>query len=281
MNARVLIACEYSGTVRDAFLAVGCHALSCDLLPTEVAGPHYQGDVRHLLDGWEPVKFANDTTPCELCGEPFCNDHAKHYSECSCYGPTPDGLEYQETSHGLFARPLDNPHWDLMIAHPDCTYLTCSAEWAYKDGPYHQKVRPETLVGAARRRAREEALDFVRVLFDAPIKHKAIENPRGVISTRIRPASQYIQPYEYGHDASKITGLWLEGLPLLTPTKYIEPRIVNGKPRWSNQTDSGQNRLSPGADRWKDRSRTYQGWADAMAKQWVDEVGDGGQFPVD
>ena len=101
-----------------------------------------------------------------------------------------------------------------------------------------------------------------------PIEKIALENPVGVISTAIQPASQYIQPFEYGHDASKKTGLWLKNLPLLVPTNYIEPRIVDGKMRWANQTDSGQNKLTPSEDRWKDRARTYQGWADAMAQQW-------------
>jgi len=162
--------------------------------------------------------------------------------------------------------------WDLMIAHPDCTYLTNSAAWALGDGPYHQKVKPGTLVGAARRAAREEALGFVRLLMDAPIERIAIENPVGAIGTAIRPASQFIQPHQYGHDASKITGLWLKNLPLLTPTKLVPGRVVmhNGKrvERWGNQTDSGQNKLTPSADRWKERARTYQGWADAMAEQW-------------
>jgi len=268
---RVLVACEYSGVVRDAFLAKGHDAMSCDLLPTEVPGPHYQGDVRDLLDGWKPVSFAADMFDCEYCAEPFCPEHNSHYVDCHCYGPTDDRLEYLETDKGLFARPVDSPRWDLLIAHPDCTYLTCSAEWAYKDGPYHQKVKPETLVGAKRREAREEALRFVRELMDAPIAKKMIENPRGVISTRIKPASQYIQPYEYGHDASKTTGLWLENLPELVPTAYVQPRIVNGRPRWGNQTDSGQNKLAPGENRWKERARTYSGWADAMADQWGEE----------
>lgn len=208
---RVLVACEYSGRVREAFRKLGHDAWSCDLLPADDNSEfHYQGDVRDILaDGW-----------------------------------------------------------DLLIAHPDCTYLTCSAEWAYSDGPYHQKVKPETLVGSARREAREKALLFVDLLMNAPIKRKAIENPRGVISTRIRPASQYIQPHQYGHDASKITGLWLENLPPLVPTCHVQPRIVNGRPRWSNQTDSGQNKLTPGPDRWKERARTYEGWAEAMANQW-------------
>jgi len=211
---RIIIAFAFSGIERDMFAAMGHDAWSCDLLPCETPGKHYQGDIRDILH---------------------------------------DG-------------------WDMMIAHPDCTYLTCSAEWAYGNGPYHQKVKPETLVGAARCKARDDALDMVRLLLAAPIKRKAIENPRGVISTRIRPASQYIQPYDYGEDASKITGLWLENLPLLKPNKRVPGRIVthNGKQveRWANQTDSGQNRLTPGPDRWKERARTYQGWADAMAEQW-------------
>lgn len=158
--------------------------------------------------------------------------------------------------------------WDLAIFHPDCTYLTNSAEWAYGDGPYHQNVKPETLVGAARRAARVEALDFVRFLMDADIPRIAIENPKGAISTHIRPPDQYIQPHEYGDDASKITGLWLKKLPLLVPTCHVPPRIVDGKKRWGNQTDSGQNKLTPGDNRWKERSKTYNGWANAFAHQW-------------
>lgn len=145
--------------------------------------------------------------------------------------------------------------WDLMIAHPPCTYL-CSS------GLHWNKRRPE------RAALTEEALDFVRLLLDAPIPRIALENPMGCISTRIRRYDQIVQPYEYGHDASKTTCLWLKGLPLLKPTQRVEPRIVNGRPRWGNQTDSGQNRLPPREDRWKIRSETYQGIADAMARQW-------------
>ena len=116
-----------------------------------------------------------------------------------------------------------------------------------------------------------EALNFVKLLMDAPIKHICVENPIGAINTAIRKPNQIIQPWQFGHDASKTTGLWLKNLPCLSPTKIIEPRIVNGKKRWGNQTDSGQNKLSPSCDRWKDRARTYQGWADAMASQWPQE----------
>lgn len=166
--------------------------------------------------------------------------------------------------------------WDMAIFHPPCTYLTCSAEWAYKDPDYdrypnvgyHQKLQPGTLFGVARRQARENALVFCETLFNAPIPRIALENPRGVLSTRFRKFTQIIQPYDFGDDASKATCLWLKNLPPLRPTKYVEPRIVNGKPRWANQTDSGQNRLSPSEDRWALRSLTYQGIANAIADQW-------------
>jgi hypothetical protein len=194
---KVLVACEYSGRVRDAFLALDHDAMSCDLLPTDVAGPHYQGDVRDVL----------------------------------------------------------NDGWDLMIAHPPCTYLASS-------GLHWNTKRPE------RAQQTEEALEFVRLLLDAPIPRIALENPIGCISTRIRKPEQVIQPYWFGDDASKSTCLWLKNLPPLRPTNFIEGRIVDGKRRWANQTDSGQNRLGPSEDRWKKRSETYLGIAQAMAEQW-------------
>jgi hypothetical protein len=158
--------------------------------------------------------------------------------------------------------------WTWGLFHPDCTYLTNSAAWAFKDGPYHQRVKPGTLVGAERREAREQAIAQVKQLMALPFPH-AIENPIGAISTRIRRPDQIIQPYQFGDDASKATCLWLKQLPKLVPTCYIEPRIVNGKSRWANQTDSGQNRLSPSKDRWRERSRTYPGIADAIVTQWM------------
>ena len=197
---KVLVACEYSGVVRDAFLRAGHYALSCDLLPCEstASGDHYQGDVRDVLD------------------------------------------------HG----------WDLMIAHPPCTYLSVSGMHWTRRGLRDPKLT-------------EDALGFVRALMDAPIESIAIENPVSVISSRIRKPDQIVQPWQFGHDASKKTCLWLKNLPLLHATKIVEPRIINGRKRWGNQTDSGQNRLAPSADRWKIRSATYQGIADAMAAQWV------------
>lgn len=207
---RVLVACEFSGTVREAFAALGHDAWSCDLLPTKRPGQHLQGDVREFL------------------------------------------------SMG----------WDAMIAHPPCTFLTIAAEWAFGDGPYHQKVKPGTLVGAARRAARVEAVEFVRLLMNAPIPRIAVENPIGCLSRLIRKPDQVIQPHQFGADASKGTCLWLKGLPLLVSTQSIAPRIVNGRHRWANQTDGGQNRLSPSEDRWAERSITYPGIAAAMAMQW-------------
>ena len=159
--------------------------------------------------------------------------------------------------------------WDLAIFHPDCTYLTISAAWAFLDGPYHQKVKPGTLVGQARRDARSRAVEFVCKLRDAPIPCKAIENPRGFLSSIWRAPDQTIQPYEFGEDASKDTCLWLENLPLLVPTKVIAPRFVDGRPRWSNQTDSGQNKLTPRAARAMQRASTYPGIASAFAAQWA------------
>lgn len=173
-------------------------------------------------------------------------------------------------------RDILDDGWDLMIAHPDCTYLCSSGlHWNHRV--------------PGRAKLTEEALDFVRLLMAAPISRIAIENPMGRIGTAIRKADQTIQPYEFGDNASKRTGLWLKNLPLLKPTKYVEPRLVcqdcksvfaygNHKclkcgshrylPRWDNQTDSGQNKLGPSDDRAMLRAKTYQGWADAMADQW-------------
>lgn len=192
--------------------------------------------------------------------------------------------------------------FDVGVFHPDCTYMTNSAAWAFKDPDYeryplgyHQQVKPGTLVGAARRAARELALQGVRDILALPIKRKAIENPIGAI-TKVRPFTQIVQPYQFGDNASKATGLILENLPRLaidpkayrTPnrlicqnckawnhygtTKCVECGDEKFLPRWGNQTDSGQNCLSPGADRWKWRSRTFPGVAKAMVAAWGDEV---------
>lgn len=261
---RVLVACEYSGKVRDAFMRAGHEAVSCDLLPTESPGIHYQGDVLDILDGWSPVQFSCD---CDPNGDGWCLTSDIDLSECKCYGPTMDDVEYKEVNGILLARPIKNPQWDLMIAHPPCTYLTIAAEWAYKE-IQTKKLSPDKLYGRARLAAREDAIGFVLRLMNAPIHRICIENPIGVLSSRIRKPDQIIQPYNFGHDASKQTCLWLKNLPPLFPTEFVEPRIVDGKPRWGNQTDSGQNKLPPSKDRWKERSETYSGIAYAMADQW-------------
>jgi hypothetical protein len=196
---RVLIACEFSAMVRDAFRARGHDAWSCDLLPCE-------GDPAWHIQG--------------------------------------DALA---AAHG--------PQWDLMVAHPPCTYLASS-------GLHWNKRRPE------RAAQTEEALAFVLALANAPIPRIAIENPIGCLSTRWRKPDWIVQPHQFGHDASKSTCLWLKRLPPLRPTAHVAARMVDGRRRWANQTDSGQNKLTPSADRWALRSKTYQGIADAMADQW-------------
>lgn len=166
--------------------------------------------------------------------------------------------------------------WDAALFHPMCTYLTVSAAWAFKDPDYdrypgvgyHQRVKPGTLTGAARREAREQAIDNFRRLLALPYP-KAIENPgASFISKAIRPADQCIQPYEFGDDASKLTGLWLDRMPRLRATERVLGRMVSGRERWANQTDSGQNALTPTDERWLDRSATYPGIAAAMGEQW-------------
>lgn len=148
--------------------------------------------------------------------------------------------------------------WDLVIAHPPCTYL-CSS------GLHWNKRRPK------RAESTRQAIDFFLEFTKLKCRW-AIENPIGCMSSAYRRPDQVIQPYQFGHDASKSTCLWLNNLPVLLPTKHVKPRIVNGKPRFSNQTDSGQNALPPSKERWKIRSKTYEGIAKAMAKQWGDAV---------
>lgn len=189
---RVLIACEYSGTVRDAFIKLGHDAMSCDLLDTDRPGPHYKGSVLDVI----------------------------------------------------------NDGWDLMIAHPPCTHLAVS-------GARHFAEKRASGV-------QQEALDFVRLLLDAPIERIALENPVSIISSQIRKPDQIIQPWMFGHRESKKTCMWLKNLPNLVATNVVEKTAAS----WDNTTASGQNRLSPSPDRWKIRSKTYQGIADAMADQW-------------
>lgn len=194
MKLRVLIACEFSGTVRDAFLALGHDAWSCDLEPS--TPPHYRGDVRDIL--------ANE--------------------------------------------------WDLMIAHPPCTHLAVS-------GAKH----------FAEKRAdgrQQEAMDFVRLLMDAPIARICVENPVSVISSQIRKPDQIIQPWMFGHMEQKKTCLWLKGLPALRPTQVVYEEMMK-LPR--NQRER-LHFLPPSPDRWKLRSKTFDGIAQAMASQWSEHI---------
>lgn len=200
---KVLVGCEYSGRVREAFRMRGHKAMSCDLRPTEIPGWHYQGDILDVLG---------------------------------------DG-------------------WDLALFFPDCTFLTVS-------GLHHNKKNP------MRAQKTLEAISFVEKLWAADIERILIENPVGCLSTKssLGKPAQIIQPWQFGEDASKGTCLWLKGVSPLMPTELAVPRMVMagehaGKLRWSNQTDSGQNKLAPSPDRAKIRSLTYQGIADAMAHQ--------------
>jgi len=181
---KVLIACEYSGVVREQFMRGGVDAMSCDLLPTEVPGPHYQGDVRDVLD-------------------------------------------YP---------------WDLMIAHPPCTHLSVS-------GARH--------FDSKRMDGRQQsAASFFMMLAKSDIPMVAIENPVCVMSRLYRKPDQVIQPWQFGHGETKATCLWLKGLPRLRPTNIVDGR------------EARIHHMPPSADRWKERSRTYQGIAEAMASQW-------------
>lgn len=180
---KILIACEFSGIVRNAFIAQGHDAISCDLLPTVRPGPHYQGSVLDIL----------------------------------------------------------NDGWDMIIAFPPCTHLAVSGARWFKHKLAEQK----------------KALQFVRMLLDAPVPKIALENPVSIISTWIRKPDQIIQPWMFGDPYQKKTCLWLKGLPKLQPTNIVEGREQKC---WKEP---------PGPNRWKNRSRTFMGIAEAMSTQWL------------
>lgn len=199
---KVLVACEYSGTVRDAFIERGHDAMSCDLLPTAIPGPHYQGDVMDII----------------------------------------------------------NDGWDMMIAHPPCTFLTVSGNKWMK--PEFKSRFP------ARIQNRKDAIKFFMELVNVDIPRICIENPVGIMSTTHQKPTQYIQPYEFGHPETKKTGLWLKNLPKLIPSNIVEPEYItakNGK-RYSPIHYMSVSMAKGG--RSKLRSKTYQGIADAMVQQW-------------
>jgi hypothetical protein len=162
---------------------------------------------------------------------------------------------------------LLNMGWFAGIFHPDCTFLT-AANTYIKRGC--SKYTPEQAIEFREQAIefREQAIEFFLKFTNSKIQKWAIENPIGIMSSIYRKPDQIIHPWQFGHDASKATCLWIKNFPLLRPTQHIAPRLVNYKPRRGNQTDSGQNRLSPSEDRWKERAETYQGIADAIAAQW-------------
>jgi site-specific DNA-cytosine methylase len=194
---KILVACEYSGTVRDAFRRAGHDAWSCDLLPSD-ADPrwHIQGDA---------LAVAYDGT------------------------------------------------WDLMVAHPPCTDLAVSG------APHFAAKIADGRQG--------RALDFVRALLNAPIPMIALENPVSVISSKIRKPDQIIHPWMFGHMEQKTTCLWLKGLPPLVETDNVRPAMME-LPK--NQRER-LHYLPPGPNRWKERSKTFAGIAEAMASQWRGE----------
>lgn len=201
---RILIACEYSGRVRDAFIKRGHEAMSCDLLPTEAPGPHYQGDIRDVL----------------------------------------------------YVGPMSLP-WDLMIAHPPCTFLTVAAnKWMKPEWEHKYPTRKQD---------RAEAIDFFMMLFRAQIEKIAIENPIGIMSSRFRKPDQVLQPWMFGHGETKATCLWLKRLPKLILSHMKNDMFAEIEPK---EREQRLHKLPPGPDRWKERSRTYQGIANAMAEQW-------------
>lgn len=171
--------------------------------------------------------------------------------------PADDGSEHHMQCD--MREAVASREWDFIGAHLPCTYVNgAGIHWNNRGRGWERT---------------EAALDDVRWVLSLP-QIGYLENPVGIISTRIRKPDQIIQPYEFGDDASKKTCLWLKGLPLLklNPRDMVVPRFVNNLPRWSNQTDSGQNRLGPSSTRWKDRSKTYPGIAAAMAAQWSHHI---------
>lgn len=230
--AKILIGYSCCQLTRKAFEAHGHEVWTCDLLPERAANDNEPSGQHHQGDVWNFLHM----------------------------------------------------DWDMAVLHPMCTFVNVASSWALKDPDfdrypgvgYHQKIKLGTLVGADRRAAQTADIENFKKLLALPYP-VAVENPApSSLNTAVRPPDQVIHPYHFGDDASKGTGFWLtKGLPLLVldPAQYIQPRMVlqaSGKtlPRWANQTDSGQNRLSPGEKRWLDRSQTYPGIAAAMGDQW-------------
>ena len=205
---KILVACEYSGIVRDAFIKKGHNAISCDILPSESdLGKHYQGDVMDIL--------------------------------------------YED--------------WDMMIAHPPCTYLSVSGlRWLYHEEDKHlpKELRRPHPKFPNRLQQQQDALDFVKTLLNAPIEKIALENPVSVISSKIRKPSQTIQPYQFGHPEQKRTCLWLKNLPLLQHTNNVYDYMM------TLPIKERQRIHWLGGGKGKERSKFFTGFAEAMAEQW-------------
>lgn len=217
---RVLVACEHSGAVRDAFARQGCDAWSCDLKPSDNGGKHIQGDALALLD----------------------------------------------------------ERWDILIAHPPCTFLSgTSAQWMWHPDDVklpQGKRRPHPLY-PNRAKDREEAIAFFMAFANADVPHIAIENPVGYMSTIWQKPTQIVQPFMFGDEATKLTCLWLKGLPKLVPTDIVGrgERIEwidtkTGRKRTQSKWYAEARNL-PKAQRQAMRSRTFPGIANAMASQWT------------
>jgi hypothetical protein len=193
---KILVACEYSGIVRESFNKMGHDAISCDLLPTEIPGNHYQGDVRDML----------------------------------------------------------NDGFDMMIGHPTCTYMTNSGVcWLHKDPSRWGKL--------------DDAAEFFKLLWNAPIDKICLENPimhKYAIERIGLKHHQLVQPWMFGHMEQKATCLWLKNLPLLTHTDNVKEKMM----LLPNKQRQRIHYLPPSENRWKERSKTFEGLADAMAKQW-------------
>lgn len=201
MELRVLIACEFSGIVRDAFTKLGHDATSCDLLPSETPGKHYQGDVMDII----------------------------------------------------------NDGWDLMIAHPPCTYLCNSGVRWLKGNPQRFKMMLEA------------AQFFITLLsWHEYIPKVCLENPIPHKHAKLPAYDQIIQPYQFGHGEKKATCLWLKGLPKLQSFECVD--LFNDTVTHVSGREQKVHRMPPGKDRWKDRSRTYSGIAEAMANQWTEKL---------
>jgi hypothetical protein len=247
---RVLVVCEFSGAVRDALIERGHFARSCDLLSTEALTQPVE--YRGAFSCYDHEQYDPTCDACEH-DEPWCHRHGMYAHECTCLGPTEDEAEYAETCEqgarhraGDLFGVEDVEGYDLLIAHPPCTYLCNSGVRWLKDNP----TRWEQMLAGAEFFKRILDLPIPRIAVENPIMHKHAKSIIGVNQTQV------IQPWQFGHGETKATCLWLKGLPPLRPTD-----VVSGR-------EHRIHMMPPGPDRWKERSKTFTGIAAAMAEQW-------------